>query len=186
MWLLKAGGCLIQFKYISLWISGQLSSGCLIQVGCLIEVTTNTALTVSWNLLGKRELADLLFFGLWFVFCLSRFVGSSSWCHSYAMFYDYHYSWTACARFCLSVKQGSHSVTKRTFWHVHSTKNQISLRICAIWSVIVVRIKKNFASLVIQNVPSEDSDQTARMRSLIWIFAGLSCPKVRFLTFRIK
>ena len=26
---------------------GQLSSGCLIQVGCLIEVTTNTGLTVS-------------------------------------------------------------------------------------------------------------------------------------------
>ena len=46
MWLLKAGGCLIQFKYISLWIFGQLSSGCLIQVGCLIEVTTNTGLTV--------------------------------------------------------------------------------------------------------------------------------------------
>ena len=46
MWLLKAGGCLIQFKYICLWIFGQLSSGCLIQVGCLIEVTTNTGLTV--------------------------------------------------------------------------------------------------------------------------------------------
>ena len=46
MWLLKAGGCLIQFKYRSLWILGQLSSGCLIQVGCLIEVTTNTGLTV--------------------------------------------------------------------------------------------------------------------------------------------
>ena len=46
MWLLKAGGCLIQFKYISLRIFGQLSSGCLIQVGCLIEVTTNTGLTV--------------------------------------------------------------------------------------------------------------------------------------------
>ena len=46
MWLLKAGGCLIQFKYISLWIFGELSSGCLIQVGCLIEVTTNTGLTV--------------------------------------------------------------------------------------------------------------------------------------------
>ena len=26
---------------------GQLSSGCLIQVGCLIEVTTNTGLTVA-------------------------------------------------------------------------------------------------------------------------------------------
>ena len=40
----------------------------------------------------------------------------------------------------------------------------------------------NFASLAMQNVASEDSDQTARMRRLIWIFAGRKCPKVRFLT----
>ena len=31
---------------------------------------------------------------------------------------------------------------------------------------------RNFASLAMQNVPSEDFDQTARVRSLIWIFAG--------------
>ena len=56
MWLLKAGGCLIQFKYISLWISGQLSSGCLIQVGCLIEVTTNTGFTVMvWKIPGRWD-----------------------------------------------------------------------------------------------------------------------------------
>ena len=42
---------------------------------------------------------------------------------------------------------------------------------------------RNFASLAIQNAPSEDSDQTARMCRLIWIFAGRTCPKVRFLTF---
>ena len=35
----------------------------------------------------------------------------------------------------------------------------------------------------IQNVPSKDSDQTARMRRLIWIFAGRKCPNVRFWTF---
>ena len=39
--------------------------------------------------------------------------------------------------------------------------------------------------LAIQNAPSEDSDQTARMRSLIRIFAGCTCPEVRFLTLRI-
>ena len=32
------------------------------------------------------------------------------------------------------------------------------------------------------NAPSEDSDQTARMRRLIWIFAGRTCSKGRFLT----
>ena len=30
---------------------------------------------------------------------------------------------------------------------------------------------------------SEDSDQTARMRRLIWIFAWCTCPKVRFMRF---
>ena len=31
---------------------------------------------------------------------------------------------------------------------------------------------RNFDFLAIQNVPSEDSDQTAQMHRLIWIFAG--------------
>ena len=33
---------------------------------------------------------------------------------------------------------------------------------------------RNFASMAIHNPPSEDSDQIARMRSLIWIFAERS------------
>ena len=36
-----------------------------------------------------------------------------------------------------------------------------------------------------KNAPNEDSDQTARMRRLIWIFAGRSCPKLRFLILRL-
>ena len=44
---------------------------------------------------------------------------------------------------------------------------------------------KNVAGLAIQNAPSEDSDQTARMRKLIWIFAGRTDPTVRFLTLRL-
>ena len=39
----------------------------------------------------------------------------------------------------------------------------------------------NSASLAIQNAPSEDSDQTGRMRRLIWIFIWRICPKVGFL-----
>ena len=35
------------------------------------------------------------------------------------------------------------------------------------------------------NASTEDSDQTARMRRLIWIFAGRTWPKVRFLTSRL-
>ena len=44
---------------------------------------------------------------------------------------------------------------------------------------------KKLASLAIQNEPSEDSDLTARMRRLIWIFAGRTCPKVRLLTLQL-
>ena len=38
---------------------------------------------------------------------------------------------------------------------------------------------RKFASTAIQNAPCLDSDKTARMRRLIWIFAWLTCPKVR-------
>ena len=40
----------------------------------------------------------------------------------------------------------------------------------------------NFASLAIQNAFSEDSDQTARMRSLIRTLTERTCPEVCFLT----
>ena len=36
----------------------------------------------------------------------------------------------------------SRNVTKRSFGHAHPTKTQISLRICAVWSVFAVRMKK--------------------------------------------
>ena len=49
--------------------------------------------------------------------------------------------------------------------------------------VFVFRLK-NFASLAIQIARGEDSDQTAQMCSLIWIFAGRACLKVRLLTSR--
>ena len=46
------------------------------------------------------------------------------------------------------------------------------------WSdVAFIRMKK-----WAQNVPSEDSDQTARTRRLIWIFTGHTCPMVHFQT----
>ena len=34
----------------------------------------------------------------------------------------------------------------------------------------------NLVSLAIQNAPSEDSDQTACMPRLIWVYAGCTCP----------
>ena len=60
---------------------------------------------------------------------------------------------------------------KHIFWHVRPTKPQISLRICAVWSESSSSAWRNFASWAIQNARSVDSDQTARLRGLIWIFA---------------
>ena len=40
------------------------------------------------------------------------------------------------------------------------------------------------ASLSIQTTPSKDSDQNARVRRLICVFAGRTCTKVRFLILR--
>ena len=79
-------------------------------------------------------------------------------------------------KFCMS-----RNVRKRTFGHVPSTKTQISLRIRAVWSESSLSAWSNFASLAIQNAPSEDSDQTAQMRSLIWIFAGRICREILFV-----
>ena len=57
------------------------------------------------------------------------------------------------------------NVRKRTFWYVRETKTQISLRIRAVWLESSLSAWRNFPTLVIQNMPSEDSDQTARAQS---------------------
>ena len=73
-------------------------------------------------------------------------------------------------------------IRKRTFGHVRPVKIQISLRIRAVWSESSLNafwIAKDAKFLYADN---EDSDQTARMRRLIWVFVGRTCEKVRFLT----
>ena len=75
-------------------------------------------------------------------------------------------------------KQLNRKVRKRNFWHVRPMKTQIRLRISAVWSEFSLSAWRNFAFLVIENVPTEDSDQTAHLRSLTRIFAGRTCPKV--------
>ena len=47
----------------------------------------------------------------------------------------------------------------------------------AVWSIFIVHMK----TLAIQNLPSEDSDQTTQMYTLIRILAGLTCLMVCFL-----
>ena len=76
----------------------------------------------------------------------------------------------------------SSNVRLRTFTHMCPIKTQISLRIrAAIRSVHLFSAWRNFPTLAIQNAPSGDSDQTARMHRAIWNFAGSTRQKVRFL-----
>ena len=72
----------------------------------------------------------------------------------------------------------SHNKRKCTFWHVLPTKIQISLCIPTVWSASSLSAWRNFASLAIQNVLSEDSDQTVWVHRLIWIFTGSTCLKL--------
>ena len=91
-------------------------------------------------------------------------------------------SWTR--TFVYKIDRINRNVRKRTFGHLHPTKTQISLRMRAVWSESSLSAWRDWI-LGYQNAASEYSDQTARMRRLIWIFAGRRCPKVRFLTLRL-
>ena len=65
----------------------------------------------------------------------------------------------------------SRNVRKRT----NEDSNQPAHASLSTWS--------NFASVAFLDTPREDSDQTAQTRSLIWIFAGRTCPKYVFWRF---
>ena len=72
-----------------------------------------------------------------------------------------------------------------TFGHVHPAKIQISLRNRAVWSessLSAFWITKDAKFLYVDN---EDSNQTARMRRLIWVFVGRTYKKVRFRPLRL-
>ena len=74
----------------------------------------------------------------------------------------------------------SRNVKKRTFGHVRPAKIQISLRIQKPQWLHFNRLECK----VFFHADNEDSNQTARMRSLIWDYVGRKCQKVRFLTLR--
>ena len=76
-----------------------------------------------------------------------------------------------------------HVKTYNRIFAPNENSNQPAHR--AVWSESSFSAWRNFASLAFQNAPSEDSDQTARKRRLIWIFAERTCQKVRFLTLRL-
>ena len=61
---------------------------------------------------------------------------------------------------------------KPTKWPVRPAKTQISLGIRPVWSEALLTAWRNLGSLATNRAHSEDADQTGRMPSLIWVFAG--------------
>ena len=68
-------------------------------------------------------------------------------------------------------------MTKPTKWHVRPAKTRIILGIRPVWSVFPVRPDEESLGpqLPIERIMSEDSGQTGRMPSLIWVFNGRTC-----------
>ena len=80
----------------------------------------------------------------------------------------------------------SSNIWKSTIWQMRPAKTQISLRIRAVCSEYSLSAWKGFGFMAFHRVISEDSDQTARMRRLIWVFAGRTCHKVHFRPLRFN
>ena len=66
--------------------------------------------------------------------------------------------------------------------HEHPEKLQIYLRIRTVWSETFLRLFWTAKDAKVLHASNEDSDQTARVRRLILVFVGRTCPKVSFLT----
>ena len=78
----------------------------------------------------------------------------------------------------------SRNVRKRTFDCVQPAKIQISLRIRAVWSESSLCAFWITTEATVPHTYNEDSDQTARMCRLIWVFVRRTCQTVRFLALR--
>ena len=76
---------------------------------------------------------------------------------------------------CSSKLHMSQRMTKPTKWHVRPTKTQISLCIRPVWSESSMYTQYVAKDPSFLHADSEDSDQTGRMPSLIWVFAGRTC-----------
>ena len=79
----------------------------------------------------------------------------------------------------------NHNVRKRTFIHVRQAKNQIRLRIRAVWSESSLGAFWLAKDVKYLYEDYEDSEQTAQKRRMICVFVGRTYQTVRFLTFRI-
>ena len=66
-------------------------------------------------------------------------------------------------------------------WHVRSAKTHTSLGIRPVWSESSLSAWRKLGSLATHWAHNEDSDQTGRIPSLLWVIAGCTCHFVRFI-----
>ena len=72
-------------------------------------------------------------------------------------------------------------MSKLTKWPMHPAITQISLDIDPVWSESSMRAHSVTKDSRFLHADSEDSDQTGRILSLIWVFAGCTCYFVGFV-----
>ena len=75
------------------------------------------------------------------------------------------------------------AVRKRSFVHVRQT--EASDQHVHSHCLIGIIIDSQGCKVTVSQADNEYSDQTARMRRLIWVFVGCKCPNVRFLKLRL-
>ena len=93
----------------------------------------------------------------------------------------------SCFSNCLCIRlYMSRNDRKRTSAHERQVKIQISLRIRAVWSESSPGAFRIVKSAKFLHADNEDSDRSARMGRLIWVFIGRICPQVRFLALRFR
>ena len=73
----------------------------------------------------------------------------------------------------------------RNLRHVHPVMVQISLHIWAVWSESSLGAFWIAHDVKFPHVDNKDSDQTAWLGRLIWVFIGRTCQKVHFLKLQL-
>ena len=77
-------------------------------------------------------------------------------------------------------------MTKPTNWHVRAAKTQVSLGIRPVWSEFSLSAWRKLWPLATHWAHMKDSDETGRMPTLIWVFAGRTDYFVSFVAGRFK
>ena len=80
----------------------------------------------------------------------------------------------------------SRHVRKHTYGHVRPAKIQISLRIHALRPDFALDAFWIAIDAKFLDADNEDTNQTARMRSLICVFVRSTYPRLRFMSLKLK